>query len=215
MWSPRCEGNRRRVLLRSIWKVELGWWYKEHANEIQYPKLPKDPQVGWSTTFYTVKFFLSFWETHCNDFTKMSRFRTRTRSYFLDCCCSVAQLYLTPSDPMDCSMLGVLSFTISQSLPKLVGIASVMSSNHLILCHPLLLLPSIFPSIRIFTNESVFCIRWPQYWSFNLSMSLSNVYPRLISFMIDWFDLLAVQGTLESSPTPQFNNINSLTFRFF
>ena len=89
-----------------------------------------------------------------------------------------------------------LSFTISQSLLKLKPIESVMPSNYLILCHPLLLLPSIFPSISIFSNESALCIRWPKYWSF--SVSPSNEYFRLISFRMDWLDLLAVQGTLKS-----------------
>ena len=79
---------------------------------------------------------------------------------------------------------------------------SVMPSNHLILCHPLLLLPSIFPNIRVFSNESVLCIRWPKYWSFSLSISPSNEYAGLISFRIDWFDLLAVQGTLKSLLQP-------------
>ena len=91
-----------------------------------------------------------------------------------------------------------LSFTISWSLLKLMSIRSVMPSNHLFLCHPLLLLPSIFPSIRVFINESALHIRWPKYWSFNFSISLSNEYSGLISFRIDWFDLLAVQGTLKS-----------------
>ena len=91
-----------------------------------------------------------------------------------------------------------LSLTISQSLLKLMSIESVMLSNHLILCHPLLLLPSIFPSIRVFSNESVLCIRWPKYWSLSFSISPSNEYPGLISFRIDWFDLLEVQGTLKS-----------------
>ena len=77
-------------------------------------------------------------------------------------------------------------------------IESVMPFNHIILCHPLFLLPSIFPRIRVFTNESVLCIRWPKYWSFSFSISLSNEYSRLISFRMDWFDLLAVQGTLNS-----------------
>ena len=79
-----------------------------------------------------------------------------------------------------------------------MSIESVMPSNHLILCHPLLLLPSIFPIIRVFSNESVLCIRWPKYWSFSFSISLFSEYSRLISFRIDWFDLLAVQGTLKS-----------------
>ena len=89
-----------------------------------------------------------------------------------------------------------LSFTIFQSLLKLMTIELVMPSNHLILCHPLLLLPSIFPSNRVFSNESALCIQWPKYWSFTISPL--NEYSELISFRIDWFDLLAVQGTLKS-----------------
>ena len=91
-----------------------------------------------------------------------------------------------------------LSITNSRSLLKLMSIESVMPSNHLILCHPLLLLPSILPSIRVFSNESVLCIRWPKYWSFSLSIRPSNEYSGLISFRMDRFDLLAVQGTLKS-----------------
>ena len=90
------------------------------------------------------------------------------------------------------------SVTNSWSLLKLMSIKTLMPSNHLILCHPLLLLPSIFPSIRIFSNESVLHIRWPKYWSFNLSISPCNEYSALISFRIDWFDLLVVQGTFKS-----------------
>ena len=103
-----------------------------------------------------------------------------------------------------------MSFTISQSLLKLVSFESVMPSNHLILCHPLLLLPSIFPTIRGFSNELVLHIRWPKYWSF--SFSSSNEYSGQISFRMDWFDLLAVQGTLKTSPTPQFKSISSSSF---
>ena len=91
-----------------------------------------------------------------------------------------------------------LSIINSPSLLKLMSIESVMSSNCLILCHPLLLLPSIFPSIRVFCNESALCIRWLEYWSFSFSISPSNEYSGLISFRIDWLDLLAVQGTLKS-----------------
>ena len=91
-----------------------------------------------------------------------------------------------------------LSITNSRGLPKLMSIELVIPSNHLILCHPLLLLPSIFPSIRVFSNESVLRIRWPKYWSFSFSISPSNEHPGLISFRIDWSDLLAVQGTLKS-----------------
>ena len=91
-----------------------------------------------------------------------------------------------------------LSITNSQSLVKLMSMESVMPSNHLFLHHPLLLPPSIFPSIRVFSNESVLHIRWPKYWSFSFSISLSNEYLGLISFRIDWLDLLAVQDTLKS-----------------
>ena len=91
-----------------------------------------------------------------------------------------------------------LSITNSQSLLKLMSIKSVMPSNHLILCRPLLLLPSIFPSIKVFSNESALCIRWPKYWSFSFNISSSNEYSGLISFRMDWLDLLAVQGTLKS-----------------
>ena len=91
-----------------------------------------------------------------------------------------------------------LSITSSWSLLKLMSIELVMPSNHLILCRPLLLPPSIFPSIRVFSNESVIHIRWPKYWSFSFSIIPSSEYSKLISFMLDWFDLLAVQGTLKS-----------------
>ena len=91
-----------------------------------------------------------------------------------------------------------LSFTISQSPLKLMSIESVMPSNHLVLCCPLLLLPSIFPSIRVFSKESTLRTRWPKYWSFSFSISPSNEYSGLISFRMDWLDLLAVQGTLKS-----------------
>ena len=91
-----------------------------------------------------------------------------------------------------------LFFTIYRNLLQLMSIESVMPSHHLTLCHPLLLLPSIFLTIKIFSNESVLCIRWPKYWSFTFSISLSNEYSGLISFRMDWFDLLALQGTLKS-----------------
>ena len=111
---------------------------------------------------------------------------------------SVIQSCLTFWDPVDCS---VPSFPVVHQLPeliKLMSIKSVMPSNHLILCCPLLLLPSIFPSIRIISNESVFHIRWPKCWSFSFSISLSNEHSKLISFRIDWLDLLEVQGILKS-----------------
>jgi len=107
-----------------------------------------------------------------------------------------------------------LSITNSRSLPKLMSIESVMPSKHLILGRSLLL-PSIFPSIRVFSNDSVPYIRWPKYWSFSFSISPSNEYSGLISFRMEWLDLLTVQGTLKSySLTPQFKSINSLALSF-
>ena len=106
---------------------------------------------------------------------------------------SVSQSCLTLCDPTDS-----LCITNTQSLLKLMFIELMMPSNHLILCRPLLLLPAIFPSIRVFSNESVLCIRWPKYWSFSFNISPSNDHPRLISFRMDWLDLLAVQGAVKS-----------------
>ena len=108
---------------------------------------------------------------------------------------SHVQLFATP---WTAACQASLSITNAQSLLKLMSIESVMPSNHLILCCPLLLLPSVFPSIRVFSNESVLRIRWPKYWSFSFSISPSNEYSRLISFRIDWLDLFAVQGALKS-----------------
>ena len=100
--------------------------------------------------------------------------------------------------PWTAACQATLPITNSWSLLKLMFIESVMPSNHLIFCHPLLLLPSIFPSIRVFSNESALCMRWPKYWSFSFNISPSNEYPGLMFFRMDWLDLLAVQGTLKS-----------------
>ena len=108
---------------------------------------------------------------------------------------SCVQLFVTP---WTAACQAYLSITNSQSLPKLMSIESVMPSKHLILCRPLLHLPSIFPSIRVFSYESALHIRWPKYWSFSFSIRVSNEQPGLISFRMDWLDLLAVQGTLKS-----------------
>ena len=128
---------------------------------------------------------------------------------------SVAQLCPTLCDPMNCSTTGLhvhhqlLEFTQTHVHQVSDG------SNHVILCRSLLLLPSIFPSMRIFSNESALCIRWPKYWRFSFNISPSNEHPGLISFRMDWLDLLAVQGTLqESSPTPQFKSIHSMALSF-
>ena len=116
----------------------------------------------------------------------------------LYCCCSVTKSCLIFATPWTAACQTSLFFTVSQNLLKLMSIESLMLSNHLILCYVLLLLPSIFPSIRVFSSESTFHIRWPKYWSFSLSISPSNEYSGLISFRIDWFDLLAVQRTLRN-----------------
>ena len=108
-----------------------------------------------------------------------------------------------------------LSITNSQSLLKLMSIESVMPSNHLILCRPLLVTPSIFPSVRVFSSESVLCIRWPKYWIFSLNISPSSEHSGLISFRMDWLDLLAAQGTLKSLLlTPRFKSIHSSVLSF-
>ena len=125
---------------------------------------------------------------------------------------SRVQLFVTPRIT---AHQASLSITNSRSLLKLMSIESVMPSSHLILCRPLLLLPPIPPSIRVFSSESTLRMRWPKYWSFSFSIIPSKEIPGLISFRMDWLDLLAVQGTLqESSPTLQFKSINSLALSF-
>ena len=128
---------------------------------------------------------------------------------------SVAQSWPTLCDPWTAAHQASLSITNSRSSLKLWSIESVMPSNHLILCCPLLLPPSVFPSIRIFSNESALSIRWPKYWSFIFIISPSNVYSGLICFRIDWLDLLGVQGTLKSLlQQPQLKSISSSTLSF-
>ena len=137
---------------------------------------------------------------------------TLTSSYPVFYCCLVTGCVRLFATPWTTEHQASLS-SVSWSLLKLMSIQLVMPSNRLILCSPLLFLPSIFPCIRVFSSESSLCIRWPKYWSF--SISPSNKYSELISFRIDWFDLLAVQGTLKgSSPAPQLESINSLSLTF-
>ena len=124
---------------------------------------------------------------------------------------SHVQLFATP---WTAACQTSLSITNSWSLFKLMSIALVMLSNHLILCCPFLFPPSISPSIKVFSNESVLHIRWPKDWSLSFSVSLFKEYSGLISFRIDWLDLLAAQGTFKSSPIPHFKSISSLAFSF-
>ena len=126
---------------------------------------------------------------------------------------SVAQSYTTRCDPMDCSMVGHPVYHQLRSLPKLKSIKSLMPSNHLILCPPLLLSPSIFPSIRVFSNESAFPIRWSKYWSFSFNISPSNEHSWLISFTIDWFDPLVCQGTHKSRTLVQHHSSKASILR--
>ena len=127
---------------------------------------------------------------------------------------SVVQSCLTLCDSMNAACQASLSIINSRSLPKLMSTESVMSSNHLILCHPLLLPPSTSPSIRVFSNESILHIRWPKYWSFSFNISPSNEHPGLVSFRMDCLDPLASRDSQESSPTPQFKSINFLALSF-
>ena len=127
-----------------------------------------------------------------------------------DCCCSLAKSCLTLCDPVNCCMP---RFPVLHHLPEFVQIHIHWVRDAIQPSHPLMppfLLPSVFPSIRVFSRESVLHIRWPKYWSFSFSISPSNEYPGLISFRMDWFDFLALQGILKSPPAPQFKSINSL-----
>ena len=123
---------------------------------------------------------------------------------------SLSHVWLSAT-PWTTACQAPLSITNSRSLLKLISIESVMPSNHLILCRPLLLLPSIFPSIRVFSNDLALCIRWAKYWSFNFNITPSNKHSGLISFRMDWLDLLAVRGTLKSL---LFKSINSSVLSF-
>ena len=140
----------------------------------------------------------SSWPRDTNlHFLSFLHWRAGSLTLVLCCCTSVTHSCPAFCNPWAGALQASLFFTISQSLLKLMSIAWVMPSNHLILCRPLLLLPSIFPSIKVFSNESALHIRWPTYWNFSLIISPPNEYSGLISFRIDWFDLI-VQGTLKS-----------------
>ena len=140
-------------------------------------------------THLFTKFYFLFCYTHFNCYLQSIQCQSLSGQFS-----SVAQSCLILCDPKHCSTPGFPVHHQLWSLLKLTSIESVTPSNHLILCHSLILLPLIFPSIMVFSNESVLCIRWPKYWSFSFSISPSNEYSELISFRIDWLDLLAVQG---------------------
>ena len=168
--------------------VADSYWYM--AKPIQYCKVKKKIILLYYTTmllFYYNKCTHIF-EYIFNYFLTMHQFSS-VQSL------SRVRLFATP---WSAACQASLSITNPRSPPKPMSIELVMPSNHLILCHPLLLLPSIFPSVRVFSNESALRIRWPKYWSFSFNISSSNEHPGLISFRMDWLDLLAVQGTLKS-----------------
>ena len=150
-------------------------------------------------------FKVSLWSLHCKSYLlifekchgQWTNCEKITKVFPIPSVQSVSRVWLFVT-PCTAACQASLSFTISWSLLRLMSIELEMPSKHLLLCCPLFLLPSIFPSIRVFSNESVLCIRWPRYWSFSFSISPSSEYSRLISMRMDWLDLLAVQGTLKS-----------------
>ena len=167
---------------QQIWKTQQ--WPQDQNKSVFFP-IPKKGDAKECSNYHTIAFI-----SYANK-VMLKILQVRLFS-------SVTQSCLTLCNPMDCSTPGL---PVHHQLPELTQthvIKSVMPSNHLILCHPLLLLRSVFPSIRVFLNELSLCIRWPNYWSFNFSISPSNEYSRFISFRIGCFDLLTVQGTLKS-----------------
>ena len=185
------QGTRKSLLQHYGLKASILWCSAFFMVQLSHPYMTTGKAIALTRlTFVDKVMFLLF--------NMLSRliiaFLLRSSVQFS----SVAQLCLTLCDPMDCNMPG---YPVHYRLLELVLIhflELVMPSNHLILGHPLLFLPSILPSIRVFSSESVLCIRWPKYWSFSFGISPSNEYPGLTSFRIDWLDLLAVQGTLKS-----------------
>ena len=187
---------------------EVGWvWVTDWLSDLRFTLVApeflsrrvRNLQISWKRVYGTCLEASFAWHTHYFCFSSVQSL-------------SHVQLFVTP---WTAAHQASMSITNSRSLLKLRSIKSMIPSNHLILCHPLLLLPPIPPSIRVFSNESLLRIRWPKYWSFSLSISPSNEYSRMISFRMDWLDLLAVQGTLKSLiQHPQFKSINSLALSF-
>jgi len=174
------------------WIPKIPWRRGGHGNPLPYSCLenPMDKGAWWATVHEVTKS-----QTRLKGLSTHTRGTTSPVQFSSVQSLSRVRLFATPRTA---ARQASLSITNSQSLPKLMSIELVMPSNHLILCHPLLLPPSIFPSIRVFSNESVLLIRWPKYWSFSFNINPSNEYSGLMSFRIDWLDFLAVQGTLKS-----------------
>ena len=176
------------------------------------------PLPSFSSSFFLFSFSFSFSSFFFSSSLSFFRYNSHTITFIIlyihkvVCCMrSVTKLCLTLCNPVDCSTPGfpVLHYILELAQTRVHRVGDV--SNHLILCHPLLLLPSIFPSIRVFSNKSVLHIRWPEAWSFSFSISPSNAYSGLISFRMDWFDLLLSKGLSRvSSPAQQFKSTNFL-----
>ena len=185
-WTEESEdpmGSQKRWTWLRYQTTDTSWWFVNVDNYAIFNGvwyLMKTHTCPWEA--FKVYVFFSLWKL--TGYMKLGKFS------------SITQLCLTLCDPMDCSTPGFPLQHQLQNLLKLMSIELVMLSYHLILWCPLLLLLSIFPSIRVFSNESVLCIRWPKYWSFSCGISPSNEYSGLISFRIAWFDFLAVKGTL-------------------
>ena len=193
------KGHRRRHSLK--WNFPVKEWSLRSSLVVQWLDLGTFTAMAW------IQFLVSTPSPQIKEWTLVPNWRhwsfpnracLKQNWVSHCCCCSVAQSCLTVCDPMDCSIPGFLSFIISRSLPKLMSIESVITSNYLVLCNSLLLLPLIFPGIRVFSNELVLRFRWPKYWSFSFSINPSNEFSGLVSFTMDWLGLLAVQGTLKS-----------------
>ena len=188
-------------------KIVFPRQHGEHIYEVQ-----KYPGAPWSSLFLLLLNHLP-----PDSGNPLFSLLTQFTSWYLFSSCAVqllSHVWLLQTHGLQHARPPCLSITNSQRLLKLMFVKSVMSSNHFIICHPLLLLPSIFPSIKVFSNKSVLHIRWPKDWSFSFSFNPFSDYSGLISFRMDWLDLLAIQGTQESSPTPQFKSINSSVLSF-
>ena len=217
-WPHRLQHTRLPFLhyLPEFAQTHIPW-----VNEAIQPSLPVAPFSSYLQSFpaygYIPMLFTSgdteaWWIKKCTE-------RVCLRLSWGGQFSSVAQSCPTFCDSMDCTCQASLSFTNSWSLLKLMSIELVMPSNHLILCRTLLLLSSIFPSIKVSSNESVLHIRWPKYWSFSFSISPSGEYSGLISFRMNWLDLLAVQGTLKSllqnhNSKASIRHLNSKKFKY-
>ena len=182
--------------LQPSWSVRVAQLTRTLSN-LSHPPSPSPP----STSLFLPNTLLLAWSPRpqtsvTTETGHINWVLNKFQAHF--CCCSATQLCLTICDPWTAACQAPLSFTISLSSLKLMSIESIMPYNHLILCCPLLLLPSIFPSIRVFSSELALCIRWPKCWNFSFSISPSNEYSGLISFRKDWFYILAVQATLKS-----------------